>query len=197
MDRHSTATRRTRRKNYFIDKKFQTNFILKFCLFVAGAGILILAALYMLTKKATTVSFVNSRVVVQGTSDFLFPVLIQTFIVGTVIVSIATIFFSLFVSHRIAGPAYRFKKIMSSLKDGDFSGECRIRRNDSLQDVAAAVSDMMANVRKVLASMNGSLARLKERLEGMQDSKGADDTQLKELKKEVSELDRALRHFKF
>ena len=197
MDVHNTATRQTRRKNYFIDKKFQANFIVKFCLFVAGTGILILAALYMLTRKATTVSFVNSRVVVQGTADFLFPVLIQTFIVGTVIVSIATIFFALFISHRIAGPAYRFKKVISSLKDGDFSGECRIRRNDSLQDVAAALSDMMANVRKLLTAVNGCLAKLKGRLETMQSSKGADEAQLTDLKKEVSELDKTLRRFKF
>lgn len=177
-----------KRRNYFIDKKFQLNFILKFCLLVAVTGAVIMVILYALAKKASTVSFVNSRVVVQSTADFLFPVLIQTFIVSTIIVSLATIVITLFVSHHIAGPLYRFKKILSSLGEGDFSLNCRIRRNDSLQDVASAFNNMLTEVRKSFNLIDNNLKGLKGKLEG---------ADLKELKKSVSEIDNALHHFKF
>ncbi len=177
-----------KRKNYFIDKKFQSNFILKFCILVAVTGVVIMVILYALTQRASTVSFVNSRVVVQSTADFLFPVLIQTFIVSTIIVSLATIVVTLFLSHRIAGPAYRFKKILSSLGEGDFSLNCRIRHNDSLQDMASAFNGMLAGVRKGFNLIDNNLKDLKGKLEG---------ADLKEIKKSVSEVDKALHHFKF
>ena len=181
-----------KRRNYFIDKKFQSNFIVKFCFLVAATGALIMAALYILAKNATTVSFVNSRVVVQSTADFLFPVLIQTFIVATVFISLATIVFTLFLSHRIAGPAFRFKKILNTLAEGDFCGECRIRKNDSLQDVAASINNVIVNMRNSLKEIETGIVSLKETAENMPNQDSANS-----LKRSVSELEKALRHFKF
>ncbi|MCX5678644.1 MAG: methyl-accepting chemotaxis protein [Candidatus Omnitrophica bacterium] len=197
MTNAGTPPRRIRRKNYFIDKKFQGTFILKFCMLVAATGLFIMVVLYSLSNKATTVSFINSRVVVQTTADFLFPLLIQTFVIATVFVGIATIFITLFISHRIAGPAYRFKKTLADLSGGNFSENCHLRRKDSLQDVAKALNDMMSNVRKGLTAVNSSLTKLKNKLGDVQKSKSVDDSELRELKKEASELDEALHHFKF
>jgi methyl-accepting chemotaxis protein len=197
MTKTGTSPSRIRRKNYFIDKKFQGTFILKFCMLVAATGLFIMVVLYSLANKAATVSFINSRVVVQTTADFLFPVLVQTFVIATVLVGIATIFITLFISHRIAGPAYRFKKTLADLSGGNFSENCHLRRKDSLQDVADALNYMMSSVRKGLTTINGSLTKLKSKLGEAQKSKGVDDSELRELKREASELDEALHHFKF
>ena len=177
-----------KRRNYFIDKKFQSNFILRFCLLVVATGALIMAILYALSGKANTVSFVNSRVVVQNTADFLFPLLIQTFVISTMVVGLGTIIVTLIISHRIAGPLYRFKKILKSLGEGDFSIPCKIRRKDALQDVAAAFNDMITNARQNFDLIDQDLKNLKGKME-------AGD--IKEIKKSVSEIDKALHHFKF
>lgn len=177
-----------KRRNYFIDKKFQTDFILKFCILVVAAGAFIMVVLYALAGRAATVSFMNSRVIVQTTADFLFPLLIQTFVLSTIIVGLATIVVTLFASHRIAGPIYRFKKVLGSLGEGDFSLDCKIRLKDALQDVALAFNGMIANVRKDFDLIDKDLKSLKGKLE-------AGD--LKEIKKSVSEVDKALHHFKF
>ena len=177
-----------KRRNYFIDKKFQSNFILKFCALVAAAGALVMAVVYALAGSATTVSFVNYRVVVQSTADFLLPVLIQTLIVVSIVVSAATVIFALFVSHRIAGPAFRFKKVLKALASGDFCGECRIRKNDSLRDVADSINDMTSNVRGALKETDERMTALKEAVKNAPDNN---------LKKAVSDLEKAFRHFKF
>lgn len=181
-----------KRRNYFIDKKFQSNFIVKFCLLIVAAGIVITVIVYILAKNATTVSFVNSRVVVQSTADFLFPVLIQTFIVATVLIGLATIIFTLFLSHSIAGPAFRFKKVLKDLVEGDFCGECRIRRSDSLQDVAAAIDSMMKNIRGALKETGAHISDLKNAVSNMPDQADAEV-----LKKSVSDLEKAFSRFKF
>lgn len=177
-----------KRKNYLIDTKFQTDFILKFCLLVVATGAFIMAALYAFAGKATTVSFVNSRVVVQSTADYIFPLLIQTLVVSVIVVGLATIVAALFISHRIAGPAYRFKSVLGTLGKGDFSRGCSIRSKDSLQDVSAALNDMIANVRT-------NLDLIDKDLKGLEGKLGAGDPI--EIKRSVSELDKKLRNFKF
>ena len=177
-----------KRKNYFIDKDFQTGFILKFCLLVVATGVFVIAVLYVVTGKATTVSFVNSRVVVQTTAAFIFPLLLQTLVVSTIVVGLATVIATLFISHRIAGPVYRFKKVLAKLGEGDFSLGCRIRPTDSLQDVATAFSTMLVNVRKTFELVDKDLAKLKGKL---------DAGDLGEIKKSVSEVDKTLHQFKF
>jgi len=181
-----------KRRNYFIDKGFQSKFIIRFCLLVAAAGLVVLAMVYALAKNATTVSIVNSRVVVRTMADFLFPVLIQTFLVATVLVGIATAVMTLFISHRIAGPAFRFKKVLGALGASDFSGKCIIRKKDYLQDVASAISRMMSDIRGVLKDIDAHIVSVKEAARNM-----PDDGAAVSLKKEVSELEKAFRNFKF
>ncbi|MEI7751753.1 MAG: methyl-accepting chemotaxis protein [Candidatus Omnitrophota bacterium] len=177
-----------KRKNYFIDKKFQAHFILRFCLLVVVTGTFIMAVLYALSGKATTVSFMNLRVIVQSTADFIFPLLVQTLIASTVIVGLATIVITLFVSHRIAGPSFRYKKVLETLGKGDFSLSCKTRPKDSLKDVATGFNDMIGEVRTKLGHIDKELVVLKGKLES---------GDLKEIKKSVSEVEKALHSFKF
>ncbi|MDP6686286.1 MAG: hypothetical protein QGI05_04970, partial [Candidatus Omnitrophota bacterium] len=91
-----TKAKGYKRRTYFIDKKFQTKFILKFCALVAVGGFLTIGILYCLAVQSTTVSFVDSRVVVQTTADFILPILLQTVLIVMIVVSFATIFITLF-----------------------------------------------------------------------------------------------------
>jgi methyl-accepting chemotaxis protein len=139
-----------RRRNYFIEKSFQARFVFKFCTLVVLGGLLSMAALYMIGTGSTTVSIVNSRVVVKSTADFLLPVLIQTFLVVMVLVGVAAIAVTLFVSHQIAGPLYRFKKAMEQLSGGDFKAEVKLRSTDQLKDLADTFNTMARKLKAKL-----------------------------------------------
>lgn len=140
---------RNRRKNYFIDKSFQTKFILKFCLLVIAAGMLTMGILYYLSLRSTTVAIVNSSVVVKSTADFILPILIQTVVVVSLLLGIAVIIVTLFVSHKIAGPLYRLKKSMQALGEGDFS-EINLRKMDQLQELAQEFNRMVGKLKERL-----------------------------------------------
>jgi methyl-accepting chemotaxis protein len=139
-----------RRRNYFIEKSFQARFVFKFCTLVVLGGLLSMAALYMIGTGSTTVSIVNSRVVVKSTADFLLPVLIQTFLVVMVLVGVAAIAVTLFVSHQIAGPLYRLKKAMEQLSGGDFKAEVKLRSTDQLKDLADTFNTMARKLKAKL-----------------------------------------------
>jgi methyl-accepting chemotaxis protein len=148
--KEKTKASAERRRNYFIEKSFQARFILKFCILVVFAGLLTIAALYIMGLGSTTVSIVNSRVVVKSTADFLLPVLIQTLLVVMVLAGAATILVTLFVSHQIAGPLYRLRKAMEQLSEGDFKVEIKLRSNDQLKELVDTFNTM---VRKLKAKL--------------------------------------------
>lgn len=187
-----------KRKNYFIEKPFQTKFILKFCLLVAVGGLLTIGILYFLAMQSTTVAFVNSRVVVKTTADFILPILIQTVVIVMIIVSIGTMAVTLFVSHKIAGPLYRFKKVMKTLEEGNFSSNFRIRTADQLKDLADAFNNMIIKIRTELKTIKDNFFSLDEKLNNISEEDVVEKKRslLSELKRISGELNKKVDHFK-
>jgi len=190
--------KRIKRHIYFIEKSFQARFIMKFCGLVALGGLLTIGLLYLWAEKATTVSIVNSRVVVNTAADFILPLLIQTVIIVTMIVAIATILVTLFVSHKIAGPLYRFKKVMEAMGEGDFLSRVSIRKGDQLQDLAKIFDDMITKNRVKIKALKADLGVFREKLENISESEISEQKRayLGELKSISAEIDRLINNFK-
>lgn len=190
--------KRIKRHIYFIEKSFQAKFIMKFCDLVALGGLLTIGLLYLWAAGATTVSIVNSRVVVNTTADFILPLLIQTVIIVTIVVAIATILVTLFVSHKIAGPLYRFKKVMEAMGEGDFLSHVSIRKGDQLQDLAKIFDDMIAKNRVKIKALKADLGIFREKLENISESEISEHKRayLSELKRISAEIDQLINHFK-
>lgn len=136
-----------RRKQYFIDKPFQKDFIIRFCLLVFLGGAAAMALLYFLSMRSTTVAIVHSRVTVKSTADFILPVLVQTVGIVSICVGAAMILLTLYISHRIAGPLFRLKKAMRLVAQGDYTVRLTFRKDDSFYDVAEEFNDMVSNIR--------------------------------------------------
>ena len=189
---------RTARRTYFIDKSFQSKFILKFCSLVAIGGALTIAIVYLLARHSNTVAFVNSRVVVKTTADFILPLLVQTVVIVLVLISLATLGVALFVSHKIAGPLYRFKKVIQQLKEGNFCCDFKIRHLDQLQDLAQDLNDMILKVRGELRLLKTQVASLDDKLDGLseQETSEAKKKDLNELKHIAKEINKIIGYFK-
>ena len=172
-----------KRRNYFIDKDFQTRFILKFCLLVVLAGIITTGILYFVGKRSTTVSIVDSRVIVRSTADFLLPILIQTVLVVMIILGLATIIVTLLFSHKIAGPLYRFKKAIEGVRLGNLSANFHLRNYDQLQGLSNEVNAMIDKTREQIDLIKADVANLKAK-------KGNISEQ------EIEELDKKINYFK-
>lgn len=173
----------SKRRNYFIDKNFQVRFISRFCLLVVFGGFMTIGIMYLLGKQSTTVSILDSRVVVRSTADFLLPILIQTFLIVVIIVGLAMIAVTLLASHKIVGPLYRFRKIMQALKAGDFSVNVNIRNNDQLQSTANEFNLMIEKLRDQINLIKGKIVKLK-------DKRGSISEQ------DIEELDKDIKFFK-
>jgi len=172
-----------KRRNYFIDKDFQSKFIIKFCLLVVLAALIITGILYCVGKRSTTVAILNSRVVVHSTADFLLPILAQTVLVVMVILGLATVIVTLLFSHKIAGPLYRFKKAIEGVSSGNLAANFHLRNYDQLKGLSDEVNGMIDKTRQQIELIKTDLAKLKAK-------KGNISEQ------DIEELDRKINYFK-
>ena len=65
---------------------------------------------------------------------------------------------SIFVSHRIAGPLYQFRKLFARMKEGDLTVRARLRRGDYLTSEADIINEMGASLeRRLLETQKNGL----------------------------------------
>ncbi|MFH1854690.1 MAG: hypothetical protein ABH815_05200 [Candidatus Omnitrophota bacterium] len=181
------------RKTYFIDKKFQATFITKFCLLIILGSAITGVLLYIFSSRATTVSLVNTKAVVTSTAEYLFPLLIQTALIVTLIISVFTIILTLFVSHKIAGPLYRLKKELESIGEGNLNPNFKLRNKDQLHDVATTLDGMEKRLIEALGYIKNAVRDLREMNSGLE-SERQDKAALENKIKKIEEL---VSHFKF
>ncbi|MBL7131659.1 MAG: hypothetical protein ISS45_09720 [Candidatus Omnitrophica bacterium] len=142
-----------KRRQYFIERTFQTKFILKFCSIVIIASCIIGLLLFLLTKGSTTVVVENTKVVVKNTADFLLPTILTTVILVTIFSAISVAILSLFISHKIVGPLYRLKREITKVGGADLNANFRIRTGDQLQGLAESLISMVLSLKEKIKSL--------------------------------------------
>jgi len=145
-----------RRKHYFVKKDFQFRFILKFCLIVLIGAIISTSLLFLFSQGTLTSSFQQSRLSIKNTALAILPAVIYTNLITLGLIALATIAVTLFVSHRIAGPMFRFEKELKAIEEGDLTKDIRLREKDQITDMAATLNNTIASLHeKVLDIQTG------------------------------------------
>lgn len=150
------------RKQFIINPEFQSKFILKFCIVVAFASLLICAFVVWFSDGSTTVTIENARVNVKNTADFIYPILLQSFVVGLVFSALSVGFMTMFMTHKIAGPLFRMKRNLKKIQTGDFSEDFRVRSDDQLGDFCEEMQVTFQAIKNVSLETKNLLKQYKE-----------------------------------
>jgi methyl-accepting chemotaxis protein len=70
-------------------------------------------------------------------------------------------FHSVIVSHRIAGPLYRFERIWTAMAAGDLSVRARLRKSDYLKREAAVMNEMIAALAARISDLDAQIAAVR------------------------------------
>ena len=143
-----------KRRQYIVDTRFQYSLMSKFAILTALIVIGSLSFLVLVYHKYGDIqvsvvqpipfgladSFVDNEGVGTYTLlDLLWPVL-SICLVGTIIF---TFFFSLIVSHRMAGPVYRMRNLLNEMAKGDLSRPVsRLRKKDEFKHLFADINNV-------------------------------------------------------
>jgi methyl-accepting chemotaxis protein len=159
-----------KRRNYFIDKKFQTKFMLRFSLIVIISSLLIIGFLFYFSQGSTTVAIEDTKVVVKGTADFILPLLIGVVLITTLLAAVSVLVLAMFSSHKIAGPLFRVQREIKEFAKGDLTRSFRIRGDDQLQELSNSLEDMGQSLRQNQGEIKENYQKFKEVFDKQKDN---------------------------
>ncbi|MCG8619447.1 MAG: HAMP domain-containing protein [Desulfobacterales bacterium] len=157
-----------KRRQVYIKKEFQTRFIAKFFSILILSGVISIGLTLFNTSDSLTTTYMNSKLVIQNTSFAIMPSVIYTTLITTVLVGIVVIGVTLLVSHKIAGPMYRFELDIKRVTEGDLKSRIHIRKGDQFQELANSLNAM-------IDSLAGRVEAIKKDTEAAADGQATTD----------------------
>ncbi len=179
---------RYKRNNYFINKVFQSEFILKFCGLVAIGSTVFGIIVYLFSKHTLTTSFENSRLVIKSTADYLFPGLLFGGLIVAIFTALAASVIVMLMTHRIAGPMYRFEKYINEIGSGRLCSDLKIRKKDQFQNMAGSLNKMTQDLKLGLVEVSEVSEKLDKLIGQLSDSSSREILLKEDIKRIVSEL---------
>jgi len=152
------------RRKYFIDRAFQSRFIITFLLVLAfGACLSVTLTWFGWFGGADTLTsnYESGGLVIKKTSLAILPSMVWTTLVTTCILGLAVWIVTLFASHKIAGPMYRFERDLRDIATGNLQKKIGIRDGDQF-------ADMVLSLNAMVDSLNGKLTILNNKLEQLE-----------------------------
>ncbi len=186
-----------RRRHFIVEGNFQTRFILRFILVVVGATLLSTAAilgLFYFKYRYRGADFENIVIMVtsKGQTDVtgLFQIVLTPLIAANLFVLCIIVPFSLFYSHKIAGPIYRLEQSLDLLLSGDMDFIITLRKNDEFKYLAAKMNALIDYMRRNVGEVRSSYRLIQEKIKKISADVLSGHPDAASLKKEVTELER-------
>jgi len=158
-----------RRRTYYIKKEFQRDFIIKFCCLVALGACISAVIIYLMSKSTVTTSFVDSRLRIRSTAEFIMPAVLLSGAVSICLIGAAAALVTLFTSHKIAGPLYRMEKDLESVLKGNLRVRFNTRENDQIKPLLVTLNRVAEKLRTDIGEAKDIAAKL-ESVSGREDA---------------------------
>ena len=176
------------RKNYFINKPFQVNFLFRISLAVLLSTMLLSTIIFYLSQSGTTVVFRNFHLEVLSTSEYILSSIFISLAISILVYFVMYFVLGLIYSHQISGPMYRFEKIFKHLSEGELVQNVELRQNDEWKETAASLESALEALRGKMTQLNGAFADLKD----MDEVKNNP-----EISKKMESVQKSIRQFHF
>ncbi|MFH1776958.1 MAG: methyl-accepting chemotaxis protein [Candidatus Omnitrophota bacterium] len=148
------------RRQYLIMKRLQVRYML-----LVLMSIVIVSAIIVWTVYFTHWALLTSDVTTQETKltlSMIFQKINGLLLIQLPIMLMIVCLFSIYISHRIAGPVFRLTRSAHEVAGGNLGINIRLRRSDELKDLAGAFNIMIENIRRLVTEDKKMVAELSE-----------------------------------
>ncbi|MBW1635630.1 MAG: methyl-accepting chemotaxis protein [Deltaproteobacteria bacterium] len=167
--------RQKKKRNYFLKNSLQGKLLFGFFLFVAGGFLFLLVLLGTFSADPVTPAVSNIQ---PGSTPHDNPLiqLRDIFISHWLFILSTTVFTAiaaLLLSHRIAGPMFRFERVLDNMLKKDLSNSIHLRRNDEGKKLAKKIDALNRDLSitfKEIRSSSGAIRSLLERADTKADN---------------------------
>jgi methyl-accepting chemotaxis protein len=165
--------RRTwRRRNYFIKKELQGRYIFSFFIFVIFGGIIFTLIFSLLSANTLTVVYEDYNLRIGKTPFILIREILSADWIFIVTAGLSVVVISMFLTHRFAGPMYRFEKSVEEMLRGNFNFEIRLRKKDEGKELAAMMNQLIRTISSNIREMRDLTEAIELKLKDASESIG-------------------------
>ncbi|MCD4718870.1 MAG: methyl-accepting chemotaxis protein [Desulfobacula sp.] len=129
-----------KRRNYFINKEFQGRYIFNYFLLATIGSILFIGVFSFFSSNTLSIAYDNYHLQLGVTPDILFKKILSTQWLFIVLGGGLVVIITLFLTHRVAGPFYRFEKTFDAMVGGDLSDKIILRQKDEGKNLAQKIN---------------------------------------------------------
>lgn len=155
-----TNVNNRRRRTYIVRLDFQKDFIIKYCVLVLIAAILLSLIVYFFCGTTVTSVFKDSRLRILNTNDFILPYLFWSSVIAVICAVAVCWRMTMIISNRLAGPLYRLEQDLAQVAQGDLTVNIRVRRKDEFQSLARILNDLTGDWRNDIVAIKNKVAEL-------------------------------------
>ena len=174
-----------------IDKRFEQKFIIRFAgIILAGLGIIFLI-LFLAIPRPDIKDYTRISQAFIEADDTLSSIIGIAVAIDAIVISAIVVLTAVLASHKIAGPLYRFQKVLHEVMAERKAKHIQLRKGDQAVDTARSLNFM-------LKGLKGNFDAIKCAYEEFEEAKkGFDNTpeSLKNLKEKVETLGKAIEKF--
>lgn len=159
-----------KRRILFIEKAFQLRFIAKVTTVVVLGTILTGGLLYLLADKEFGRAFYSAHYQARSSWELLLPAVLAASFVSMCIVALLAVGLTLYDSHRIGGPLYRFRANLKVIGDGDLTLVTHLRERDELRPLTESMNEMTRSLRDRVVAASSAEQDLAAALDGVREA---------------------------
>ncbi len=193
-----SIAKRNRRRNFFIDKDFQTRFILRFAIISTIWSVTAALLFSHFVKVRLQDALYSTHLSVRSAADMLFPTALYTH--GTALLLFVLLL--LYAIHalwkKLAIPLFILKKDIGRITSGDLMNPVVLREEDEFQEFALRLDAMRSDLQRKLIAIKERSKDLSQAVEDL-DRTFLQDRPLKDhldvVRKKTSKLQEDLKVF--
>lgn len=150
-----------KRRNYFINKEFQGKYIFSYFILITLGSLVFIGVFAFFSSNTLSISYDNYHLQLGITPEILIRKILSTqwffIVIGGGLVVIVT----LLLTHRVAGPFYRFERAIEDMIGGDLSAKIVLRKKDEGKELAKKINAftfILGDKLSIIESFNSNIA---------------------------------------
>jgi methyl-accepting chemotaxis protein len=137
-----------KRRTVFIQRAFQGRFIAWMLVMILLFAVCSAFILYLLLASDLQSEARSAHLRIADTWQKLGTSIVIGNLVSAVFAGICVAVVVLYISHKIAGPLYRFQKLFGEVGRGNLDLSASLREHDQMKELAAAFDEMLEALRR-------------------------------------------------
>jgi nitrate/nitrite-specific signal transduction histidine kinase len=136
-----------KRSRIFINKRFQSRFILGTFAIILLSGLCSALLIYWIAGGDLLAQSQSAHANIVNAWERLGISILIGNLVSILVAGAVAVISMLYASHKIAGPLYRFETLCEQVGNGNLDGITSLRESDQLQELAGAFVGMVTKLR--------------------------------------------------